>query len=163
MSNRRAVLQAALVAALGLGPSVPGAAQYADPFRPIIAGVPLYCRSFGGQPVALVVNPYLPDVGRALPGLPPTIELNPSVLARLTPKMQLFWYGHECGHHVLGPQNSESNADCWSIKTMRNQGLLSPAEVPQLQAQIANTPGSIWGHLPGPTRAALLGACYSTP
>ncbi len=132
-------------------------------FNPVIAGVPLYCTSYGGQPVAFVPNPTLNDVGRALPGMPPRIELNPLVLAQLSPKMQLFWYGHECAHHVLGPANSESNADCWAIKTMRNQGLLQQSEIPQLQQQIINTPGSMWGHLPGPARGGLFAACYASP
>lgn len=146
----------------GILANLPAVAQW-NPFNPVIAGIPLYCMSSQGQPVAFVPNTMLPDVGRALPGLPPTIELNPSVLAQLTPKMQLFWYGHECAHHVLGPANSEINADCWSIKTMRNQGLLAPNELPQLMAQIAGTPGSMWGHLPGPQRAQLLAQCYNTP
>jgi hypothetical protein len=147
-----------------LGMSVPpSTAQSFNPYNPVIAGVPVFCRSFQGQPVAFVPNPSLPDVGRALPGSPPTIELNPVVLSRLTPLMQLFWYGHECAHHVLGGANSESNADCWSIKTMRNQGMLTAQTVRQLQAQIAGTPGSMWGHLPGPARANLLGQCFATP
>lgn len=132
-------------------------------YQPVIGGVPLSCVSHTGQQVLAVPNWNLPDVGRAMPGMPPTIELNPNVLAQLTPKMQMFWYGHECAHHVLGGMNSEVNADCWSIKTMRNQGFLSPQELPQLQAQIVNTPGSMWGHLPGPHRAQLFAQCYHTP
>lgn len=165
ISNFAAIQRASIVlfaAVLFVVPANVESSQW-NPYSPIIAGVPVYCTSFQGQPVAFVPNPALPDVGRALPGLPPTIELNPNVLVKLTPKMQLFWYGHECGHHVLGPANSESGADCWAIKTMRNQGLLAPHEVPQLQMQIAGTPGSMWGHLPGPARAGLLDACYKTP
>ncbi|AYH00952.1 hypothetical protein [Pectobacterium parmentieri] len=146
---------------IGVLSSLPVAAQW-NPFNPVIAGVPVYCTSFQGQPVAFILNPMLSDVGRAMPGSPPIIELNPNVLAQLTPKMQLFWYGHECAHHVLGPKNSEINADCWSIRTMRDQGLLAPNELPQLMAQILSAPGSIWGHLPGPKRAKWLERCYNT-
>jgi len=156
-----------LAGAILLLVSTPGLAQWGapgyDPFNPVIAGIPVHCTSFTGEPVALVPNWNLPDVGRSSPGMPPRIELNPGVLAMMTPKMQLFWYGHECAHHVLGPANSETNADCWSIRTMRDQGLLSPDEVPQLQAQIASTPGTMWGHLPGPQRAALFAQCYQSP
>lgn len=148
--------------AIGFLYILPASAQ-PNPFNPVIAGLPVYCTSYQGQPVAFIENPMLPDVGRAQPGNPPTIELNPSVLAQLTPKMQLFWYGHECAHHVLGPANSEVNADCWAIKTMRDQGLLPPHELPQLMAQISGTPGSMWGHLPGPHRANLLAQCYNAP
>ena len=158
-----AVLLTATLILSGLRFGAVAEARQWSPYNPVIAGIPVHCTSFNGQPVAFVSDPRLPDVGRAQPGLPPTIELNPYVLAQLTPKMQLFWYGHECAHHVLGRTNSESNADCWAIKTMRNQGLLSAFEVPQLQAQIAGTRGSMWGHLPGPARAGLLGACFRTP
>lgn len=147
---------------VGIFSSLQAAAQW-NPYNPTIAGVPVYCTAFNGQPVAFVSNPMLQDVGRAMPGMPPTIELNPNVLAQLSPTMQLFWYGHECAHHVLGPANSEINADCWSIKTLRNQGLLAPSELPQLMAQISGTPGSMWGHLPGPQRAQLLAQCYNSP
>jgi hypothetical protein len=147
---------------VGILSCLPVAAQW-NPYNPVIAGIPVFCTSFQGQPVAFILNPSLPDVGRAQPGMPPTIELNPNVLAQLTPAMQLFWYGHECAHHVLGPANSEVNADCWSIKTLRNQGFLTPNDLPQLMAQISGTPGSVWGHLPGPHRANLFAQCYNTP
>lgn len=144
-------------------PANAGAVSGWDSYHPIIAGNQLYCTSNQGQPVAFVPNTMLNDVGRAIPGYPPRIEFNPYVLAQFTPKMQLFWYGHECAHHLLGNANNEINADCWSIKTMRNQGLLQANEIPQLMAQIANTPGSIWGHLPGNQRAQLFAQCYLTP
>jgi hypothetical protein len=134
--------------------------QY-NPFNPIIAGVPVFCTSFGtGQPVAFVPNPSLNDIGRARPGMPPTIELNPMLLAQLPPKLQLFWFGHECGHHVLGPANSETNADCWSIRTGKQQGLFSRQDVLSFAPYFANNPGSPWGHLPGPIRAKAFVQCY---
>lgn len=138
-----------------------GVVAQSSAFNPTIAGIPVYCTSYQGQPVAFIANRGLNDVGRARPGLPPTIELNPDVLVGLTAKMQMFWYGHECAHHVLPPQaNTESNADCWSIQQMKRQGLLSEGEVPELMAQIAKTPGSMWGHLPGPSRAQLFAQCF---
>jgi hypothetical protein len=135
-----------------------------NPYNPIIAGVPVYCTSFGsGQPVAFVPNPSLQDIGRALPampGLPPRIELNPVYLAQLPSKLQLFWYGHECGHHVLGPMNSETNADCWSIRTGKAQGLFTRQDVASFAPYFANNPGSPWGHLPGPIRTQVFLACF---
>jgi len=131
-----------------------------NPYNPIIAGVPVHCTSYIGHPVAFIPNFNLQDVGRAIPGYPPIIELNPNILAQLTPKMQLFWYAHECAHHVLGPQNSEVNADCWAIKTLRNQGFILYNDIAQLQQQIVNTPGSVWGHLPGGQRATLFLNCF---
>ena len=130
-------------------------------FNPIIAGVPVYCTSYGtGQPVAFVPNQALNDIGRARPGMPPTIELNPVLLSQLPAKMQLFWYGHECGHHVLGPANSETNADCWSIRVGKQQGLFTRQDVLAFAPYFANNPGSPWGHLPGPIRAQAFVQCY---
>jgi hypothetical protein len=138
-------------------------AALANPYSPVIGGLPVYCTTFDDRPVATIIDSMLPDVGRAIPGPSPIIVLNPAVLSQLTPRMQLFWYAHECAHHRLGPANSEINADCWAIKLMRTQGLLRREDLPELQAQIAMTPGSIWGHLPGPQRAQLFAGCFAAP
>jgi hypothetical protein len=74
-------------------------------YTPVIAGIQVYCTLATGQGVAFVLNKTLNDVGHAIPGDPPKIEMNPIRLARFPPKMQLFWYGHECAHHVLGHAN----------------------------------------------------------
>lgn len=148
--------------AIGLLLFVSGATAQPSPFSPVIAGVPVYCTSYSGQPVALIPDYYLPDVGQAIPGNPPIIKLNPNVLSRMTPLMQIFWYGHECAHHLLGPANSEINADCWSIRTMRDQGILRRQQVPELMAQISSTSGSMWGHLPGPYRAQHFANCFDS-
>lgn len=142
---------------------MPTAAALANPYNPTIGGLPVYCTAFDGRPVATVTDVSLPDVGRAIPGPTPIIVLNPAVLNQMTPRMQLFWYAHECAHHRLGPANSEINADCWAIKLMRAQGLLRREDLPELQAQIARTPGSVWGHLPGPQRAQLFAGCFAAP
>src|SRR5690606_2463443 len=111
-----------------------------------------------GQPVAFVPNPTLNDVGRARPGTPPTIEMNILFLLQLPTKLQLFWYGHECGHHVLGhtignySSSSESEADCWSIQTGRDQNLFNRSDVEGFEPYFQNNPGTPWGHLPGPVR-----------
>lgn len=132
-----------------------------DPFRPIIGGVSLFCVG-GAGPVATMLDATLPDVGRALPyGRPPLIVLNPYVLQQLSPLMQIFWYGHECAHHLHGAD--EIQADCVSIKMMRNQGFLHRSQIPELQSQIAGSPGSLWGHLPGPARAQHLANCFDSP
>lgn len=141
--------------------------DFRNPFNPVIAGVPVLCTSaFTGQRVAFIPNAALNDVGRARPGNPPTIELNPNILAQLPEKLQLFWYGHECGHHVLGHTlgnftlASESEADCWAIQTGKTQRLFTRREVEAFEPYFRNNPGSLWGHLPGPQRAALLLQCF---
>lgn len=156
----------ALAAALAAGAPAAAQVNLGNPFNPVIAGVPVHCRAATGQAVAFVANPFLNDVGRAQPGLPPTIELNPVLLMQLPPKLQLFWYGHECGHHVLGhtignySQASESEADCWAIETGRSQNLFRRRDVAGFEPFFRNNPGSPWGHLPGPLRAANLMRCY---
>jgi len=142
-----------------------GQVSVPTPFSPIIGGVQVHCTAASGQPVAFVLNPVLNDVGRAVPGLPPRIEINPSVLAQFPPKLQLFWYGHECGHHALGHTSfaafaNESAADCWAIRTMKGQGLLTREDVADIGPYFAQIPGSLWGHLPGPDRLKLFEKCY---
>lgn len=150
----------------------PGSANnnFSNPYNPVIAGVPVYCTSAPyATPVRFVVNPGLNDVGRAYWAQEPIIELNPGVLQQLPPKLQLFWYGHECGHHVLGhllpggqsPQ-SEIQADCWAIQIGKQQGLFSRQEVIAFAPYFANNPGSPWGHLPGPQRAQLFVQCFDS-
>jgi hypothetical protein len=130
-----------------------------NPFNPTIGGVPVSCTSLAGKAVAFIPNANLRDVGRARPGFPPTIELNPTLLRQLPGKMQLFWYGHECAHHVLS-LNTEPRADCWSIQNGKMQGLFSRTDVLEMQQYLLGLPGSPWGHLPGEERAKLLLACF---
>lgn len=136
-----------------------------DPFNPIIGGAQVNCVDISGQAVRLLLDPFLGDIGRAVPGFPPTILLNSTLLVQLPPKLQLFWYGHECAHHVLGHAflfnvANESAADCWSIQTGKRQGLFDRDDVVGFAPYFANNPGTPWGHLPGPQRSALLVDCF---
>jgi hypothetical protein len=54
---------------------------------------------------------------------------------------------------------NESAADCWSIKTLKEQKLITHQNVVDFGPYFANNPGSPWGHLPGPQRTRFL-ACY---
>lgn len=167
----RSGIAAFAIGMLGLLVPISAAGQiaFSDPFNPVIAGVPVNCLSAGtGQRVAFVANPWLNDVGRARPGMPPTIEMNPAVLGQLPRTMQLFWYGHECAHHALGHTigglslASESAADCWAVQTGRRQGFLSRADIESFVPYLYGNPGSPWGHLPGPQRIAQLMSCYES-
>lgn len=135
-----------------------------------ISGYPVYCSDFRGIPVALIMNPGLDNVGRATvnPQGAPVMLLNPSILSQLPAPLQLFWYGHECAHHFLGhlaqpSQSNESAADCFAIKTGRQQGWFPPEAFQSLIATMGNLPGSPWGHLPGPARVRNIIQCYNTP
>jgi hypothetical protein len=141
--------------------------DFSSSFSPRIGATSVFCTNAIGQPVAFVPNLALNDVGRASQSaIGPIIELNPNVLAQLPQKLQLFWYGHECGHHVLGHTLSlptltnESAADCWAIQTGKRQGLFTRQQVAAFEPYFRNNPGSPWGHLPGPQRAALLVGCF---
>ncbi|MEA5347362.1 hypothetical protein VB509_24650, partial [Vibrio parahaemolyticus] len=60
-------------------------------------------------------------------------------------------------------QNSEVNADCWAIKTIRNLGIIqNQQQITQLLNYIFTLPGSMQGHLPGPARAQNIYWCFNT-
>ena len=95
----------------------------------------------------------------------PIIMIDPHILAGLPPKLQLFFYLHECGHHALGhwdirPASAESDADCWAIKRARDWGELLRTEVEQFEPFLARSNGSPFGHLAGPARERHLLQCY---
>ena len=134
-----------------------------------IAGVPVSCADFRGVAVALSDAPGLPDVGAArVVNGQPVIFLNSRVLSQQPPEMQLFWYAHECAHHALGHLASvhpfnEAAADCWAVRTGRQQGWFPPYAFQGLIAVLGRSPGSVWGHLPGPQRIANMQSCYTAP
>lgn len=138
--------------------------QAGTPYHPRIAGVPMTCMSAQGAPVAFVPNTSLADVGlwfSGWPGVPAHVEYNPGLLARLPPKVQLFWFGHACAHAVPVENPGEEGADCASIQLLKRQGLVSRAQVGELQSYFLSAPAVVpWGHRPGPDRARLLLACY---
>jgi hypothetical protein len=129
---------------------------------------PLSCTSFQGIAVPYIANAALPDVGvahRTMNGRP-VIQVNPMVLAGLPEVVRQFWYAHECAHHALHPAlNSEVNADCWAVKTLRNIGVVRGAwDVQALLTGVGDLPGNMMtGHLPGPARAQNLYYCVNTP
>ena len=135
-----------------------------------IAGMPVHCTDARGFPVTLVSEPQLNDVGmaRLAPNGAPEISLNPLILENLPPAVQLFWYAHECAHHVLGhtlgvPQlNNEMDADCWAIRIGRNQGWFRRQDLSGMYHYFINNPGSPWGHLPGPQRLQHFVNCFES-
>jgi hypothetical protein len=118
-----------------------------------IDGIPVSC----GYNIT-VLNPQLPDVG--MNDLRGHIYINPYIMGMQPTSLKLFWYAHECGHSVVGA--NESAADCWAIKLGRQQGWFTPANFPALLRLFANNPGD-WTHLPGPARVRAIEQCYVTP
>jgi hypothetical protein len=131
-----------------------------------IGGLSIQCRDIHGRPVQTFRIMNLGDVGRAgVVSRVPIIAIDPNVMAMLPSKLQLFFYLHECAHHVLGhwmnfsPDN-ENEADCWAIKYARDHGVLTRIEVEGFAPKLEASKGSAFGHLPGPERQRHLLECY---
>jgi hypothetical protein len=124
-------------------------AQVFPPGSFSVDGYPVVCYN-----VSFVLDPNLPDIGMARPGY---IFLNPYYFVNLPTPLKLFWVGHECGHHVVGLD--ETAADCWSVRTGRDQGWFPPNAFYGLIEMLSNNPGDIV-HPPGPARIAAMIRCY---
>lgn len=114
-----------------------------------VDGYPVVCWN-----VSFVVDPNLPDVGMARPGY---IILNPNYFTALPTALKLFWVGHECGHHAVG--SSETAADCWAVRTGRDQGWFPPDAFWPMIEMFRNNPGDM-AHPPGPARVRDMIECY---
>ena len=151
----------ALLVLLGL--PGPARAQPVTPLHPRVAGVAVSCTTSRGEPVAFVPNTSLADVGlwfAGWPGVPAHVEYNPQLLARLPAPAQLFWFGHTCLHASPTPGAGEEDADCGGLQLLKRRGLVSRAQVVEIQQWSREPPGVPWGHHPGPARAQRLLACY---
>ncbi len=132
-----------------------------------IGGTVVSCRDSYGLNVHAVLVSDLGDVGRARNLYKtPVIMMDPSHLIRLPGKLQLFFFGHECAHHVLGHTyvlrpGVETEADCWAAKDGRDRGLFTRDDVQSWAPWFAQSRGStVSGHLPGPERARFILQCF---
>jgi hypothetical protein len=132
--------------------SIGSAQQIFPPGQFALDGYPVVC---GNAPT--IVTPQIPDAamnnGQA-------ILLNPMVMGRLPTVLKLFVYAHECGHFFAG--SNETGADCWAIRTGRDQGWFPPQAFQALIAMFRNNPGSM-RHPPGMIRVNNMMTCYQTP
>lgn len=132
----------------------------------LIAGQSVSCRDVRGAAVHTVEVANLGDVGRAgVVNRVPVIVIDPHLINRLPDKLAMFFYQHECAHHVLGHWYSggpdqEKDADCWAIRQERDSGHLSRDDVMSFAPFLAGSGGSPFGHLPGPERARYLLRCF---
>jgi hypothetical protein len=127
------------------------------------------CIDIRGMPVATMTDYQVPDVARAFvdpASSQPIVTFNPDVLAWLQPETRLFFFVHECGHHVMGHALSasatlamEQQADCWAMSQLQSTGQLGSRELRTIQADIARFGRGDHTHLPGNARAADLAAC----
>jgi hypothetical protein len=122
------------------------------------------CVDFRGFPVASIQNPMVQDIAVATyaPNGQPVILYNPIALSWVSPATRIFFYAHECAHHVLGhgvqghPPGQEQDADCWGIQELVSRGILNDAGVTAVQRDIARFGRGDPTHLPGPQRASNL-------
>ena len=124
------------------------------------------CHDNRGKAVSLLRFDEMGDVGRAvILNRLPFIVLNPRRLSTLPPKLQIFFFEHECAHHVLGHNYNpttdvEREADCFAVKSGRDAGVFTRQDVLSFEPWIAPLRGSARGHLPGPDRLRNLLACF---
>ena len=162
--TRSLIVVAVALLTTTLGSLTPASSKSRPPAR--VAGTAVECTDFQGRTVHLMRVTDLGDVARAwVVNRVPFIVMDRARLSKLPPKLQLFFYGHECAHHKMGhwmntTKDSEREADCWSIKTGRDNGLFARDEVVAFAPWFARSRGSRYGHLPGPLRAKFLLRCY---
>lgn len=153
---------------LAIGSVLPAAAQGLET-ELVISGRSLTCKDFRGAEVRTTRMNDLGDVARAwIVARIPIITIDTVRMAQLPVKAQLFFYFHECGHHVLAhiyipTITSENEADCWAIKRGRAEGLFTRDDVLAFGPVFAHSRGSKAGHLPGPERVKHLLSCFDDP
>lgn len=160
---------ALVIGILALTQVVPSATAAGLEVQPIIGGMPMRCYDFRGAVVRTLEMTELGDVGRAsIIARMPIISLDPDRMATLPPKMQIFFYMHECAHHVLAhvikpTLESEREADRWAIQYGRAAGLFTRADIESFAPYLAASKGSRFGHLPGPERQSYLLKSFDEP
>lgn len=105
-------------------------------------------------------------VATLMPDGSPVIYYNPQVVSNTIYQTQIFFYYHECAHHIFGhsigmgfPLQREQEADCWAIQTLVARGIFSPYDLQLVQSDLSAHARADWTHLPGPQRAINLQAC----
>jgi hypothetical protein len=135
-----------------------------------LAQGPVYegCVDSSGVPV-VSVPANIPDIAmaRILADGRPAILYNLYVLSWVSAPTRLFFYAHECAHHVLGHltaalgSDAEHKADCWAIRTLQDSQLVDDTDISAIQLDIARFGRGDWAHLPGPARAIDLRECLN--
>jgi hypothetical protein len=105
------------------------------------------------QNTPIRLDPNLPDVGRAGPGL---IIINPAAMQGMRTSYKVFIFAHECAH-ALNIMN-ESQADCFAARLGISQGWWTNDGLRNLVDHMGNSPGS-YTHAPGPFRIQNIIEC----
>lgn len=124
------------------------------------------CIDFRGQSVASILDYSINDVAIArIERGQAVIRYNPNVLAQMSEATRQFFYVHECAHHALQHTvqrpslSSERQADCWAIRTMKDNMGLSLNSLRAIQNDITRQGRGDWTHLPGPYRSVDIENC----
>ncbi len=86
------------------------------------------------------------------------LVLNPLLLGRERPTVQLFVFHHECGHHRVGV--SEIEADCWAVSRGVEAGWLDRKGLDEVCRSFGNAPETRT-HPSGKRRCAALDQCFA--
>ena len=122
------------------------------------------CVDFRGRAVLSIHDDNIGDVAMArVVNGEPVVFYNVRVLAWLPAKTRLFWYAHECAHHVLAHLarmnlDMEQEADCWGIRELVRRRIVADVDITRIQSSLSYSPGDSW-HFPGPIRAINLRRC----
>jgi hypothetical protein len=103
------------------------------------------------------LDPKLQNLGAAAPDAK-LLLLNPTLLRRLAPAVQLFVFNHECGHHRVG--SSELGADCWAVGRGVREGWLNAQGIGQVCKSFGDAPETPT-HPSGRKRCANLDRCFA--
>ncbi|WP_372886026.1 hypothetical protein [Shimia sp.] len=130
---------------------------------PLAEAKPATCRAWTGLEVPYIGDAALGTLGGATEDRAgrPIILLNPERLNAFAPLARDFWLAHECGHHALIPDyNTEAEADCFAMRSLRKKKIRSAAEMQALTEALRALPEGAWdGHAPDAGRIEALAAC----
>lgn len=99
----------------------------------------------------------LDNVGAAAPS-ERLLVINPLLLGRERPTVQLFVFHHECGHHRVGI--NEIQADCWAVARGVESGWLDRKGLDEVCRSFGDAPETRT-HPSGKRRCAALDQCFA--
>ncbi len=148
-------------------------ATFASPVKgQSIQGFNPRCTDAAGTPVRFIFVPQLSDIGisTVLNGAP-VIELHSNLLS-FPPLLQMFFYVHECEHHIHGDVlngllgvvdfSRESKADRDAIRALRDVYGISSAQAALISSLFLSVPEMRPFYAAGPIRAKWIRDCFAT-
>jgi hypothetical protein len=84
--------------------------------------------------------------------------INPRLLGRERPVVQVFVFNHECGHHRVGAD--ELSADCWAVERGVEEGWLDRNSLSAVCRSFGDAPETAT-HPSGRRRCASLDRCFA--